>query len=170
MALDVQLLRSSFNVALARQPDLTHVFYEGLFARYPDARPLFDGAHMASQEQMLGEALVAVLDHLEDVPWLQSTLTGLGAKHADYGVTPQMYDWVGDVLIATLANANGEQWTAAHTAVWQEAYAAIVAMMLAGYPDARPASQADSEHKVKGGRMRRLLSSMFDRSTKPTRQ
>jgi len=170
MALDVQLLRSSFNLALARQPELTHVFYDGLFARYPDARPLFHGADMASQEQMLAEALVAVLDHLDDVPWLRSTLAGLGARHAGYGVTPPMYDWVGDALIATLANANGEQWTAAHTAGWQEAYGAIVAMMLAGYPDAPPVSQADGEHKVKGGRVRRLLSSVFDRSTKPTRQ
>jgi len=164
MALDAQLLRNSFNLAVARQPDLTHVFYEQLFARYPAARPLFVRADMAVQEQMLGEALVAVLDHLEDVPWLQSTLGGLGAKHAGYGVTPNMYDWVGDVLVTTLARANGEQWTAAHTAGWQEAYGAIAAMMLEGYPAGRSAPLADRDRRVKGGRMRRLLSSMLGRS------
>ena len=168
MALDAQLLRNSFNLAVVRQPDLTHVFYEQLFARYPAARPLFVRADMAVQEQMLGEALVAVLDHLEDVPWLQSTLGGLGAKHAGYGVTPNMYDWVGDVLVTTLARANGEQWTAAHTAGWQEAYGAIAAMMLEGYPAARSAPQADRDRTVKGGRMRRLLSSMLGRSGRPT--
>src|SRR5215471_18877151 len=138
MALDALLLRSSFNRAVARQPDLTHVFYQRLFARYPDARPLFARADMAVQEQMLAEALVAVLDHLEDVPWLQSTLAGLGAKHAGYGVTREMYDWVGDVLDTTLATANGEQWTVAHTAAWQEAYGAIVTLMLEGYPATQP--------------------------------
>ena len=168
MALDVQLLRGSFNLALARQPDLTHVFYDQLFARYPAARPLFVRADMAVQEQMLGEALAAVLDHLEDVPWLQSTLAALGAKHAGYGVTRDMYDWVGDTLIATLAKANSEQWTPAHTAGWQEAYGAIVAMMLAGYPSARQASLAGGDGRVRGGRVRRLLRSMFGRSTKPT--
>jgi hemoglobin-like flavoprotein len=168
MALDVQLLRSSFNLALARQPDLTHVFYDQLFYRYPAARPLFVRADMAVQEQMLGEALVAVLDHLENVPWLQSTLVELGAKHAGYGVTREMYDWVGDTLIAALAKANGEQWTPAHAAGWQEAYRAIVALMLAGYPDARQASLAGGDGRVRGGRVRRLLRSMFGRSTKAT--
>jgi len=92
MALDTQALRSSFRLALEREPNLTHVFYGDLFARHPSARPLFDQTNMAIQEQMLGEALVAVMDHLDDVPWLQSTLAGLGAKHAGYGVTTDMYD------------------------------------------------------------------------------
>jgi len=134
MALDTRALRSSFNLALERQPDLTHVFYEELFTRHPDARPLFDGADMASQEQMLAEALVAVVDHLEDVPWLQSTLAGLGAKHAGYGVTSEMYDWVGEALVATLATATGPDWTAGVAGAWQDAYGAIAGMMLAGYP------------------------------------
>jgi len=167
MALDVQMLRGSFNLALARQPNMTHVFYDHLFASHPAARPLFVSADMAVQEQMLGEALVAVLDHLEDVPWLQSTLAELGAKHAGYGVTTEMYHWVGDSLIATLAKANGEQWTPAHTAGWGEAYGAIVAMMLAGYPDARQASLSGGDGRVREGRVRRLLRLMFGRSTKP---
>lgn len=134
MALDTQALQSSFSLALERQPDLTHVFYDDLFARHPAARPLFDHTDMAVQEQMLAQALVAVVDHLEDVGWLQSTLAGLGAKHAGYGVTSEMYSWVGESLVATLARANGQDWTAAVAAAWQDAYAAIVSMMLAGYP------------------------------------
>ena len=134
MAVDAQALRSSFGRALERQPDLTHVFYQDLFARHPAARPLFEHTDMALQEQMLAQALVAVMDHLEDASWLQSTLAGLGAKHVGYGVTNEMYGWVGESLIATLASANGQDWTAADTAGWQEAYGGIVTMMLAGYP------------------------------------
>ena len=168
MALDVQLLRGSFDLALARQPDLTHVFYGQLFTRYPAARPLFVRADMAVQERMLGEALVAVMENLEDASWLKSTLAGLGAKHAGYGVTREMYDWVGDVLVATLARANGEQWTVAHTAAWQEAYGAIVTLMLEGYPATQPASPAGDSKRVNGGRMRRLLDAVFGRSGRPT--
>jgi hemoglobin-like flavoprotein len=134
MALDAQALRGSFNRALERQPDLTHVFYGELFSRYPAARSLFDGTDMAAQEAMLAEALVAVMDHLEDVPWLQSTLAGLGAKHSSYGVTSEMYDWVGESLVATLASANGDHWSAELAAKWQEAYGTIASLMLAGYP------------------------------------
>ena len=134
MALDTQALQGSFRLALASEPNLTHVFYDDLFARHPAARPLFGQTDMASQERMLGEALVAVMDHLDDVPWLQSTLAGLGAKHAGYGVTTDMYDWVGESLLATLAGAAGRDWTDDLAASWQEAYGAIVSMMLAGYP------------------------------------
>jgi hemoglobin-like flavoprotein len=145
MGLDVSVLRNSFQLALDRQPHLTRIFYQELFARNPEAQPLFAGTDMAVQEQMLGEALVAVLDHLEDAPWLQSTLAALGAKHAGYGVTPEMYDPVGRALIATLRTAVGDEWTAGDTAAWQEALGAITGMMLAGYPAApiaRPASTA----------------------------
>src|SRR5215471_17769012 len=169
MALETQLLRRSFNLALARQPDLTHVFYGQLFTRYPAARPLFVRADMAVQERMLGEALVAVMENLEDASWLKSTLAGLGAKHAGYGVTREMYDWVGDVLVATLARANGEQWTVAHTAAWQEAYGAIVTLMLEGYPATQPTLQAGGDGRVSGGRLRRFVSSIFGRSSRPVR-
>jgi hemoglobin-like flavoprotein len=144
MALDIQSLRSSFDLALAREPRLTHVFYEDLFARHPAARSLFQQTDMAVQEQMLAEALVAVMDHLDDVPWLQTTLAGLGAKHAGYGVTNEMYSWVGESLVATMAGATAADWTADVATAWQDAYGAIVSMMLAGYPAGRAAA-ADGE-------------------------
>ncbi len=144
MALDVSLLRTSFDMALARQPDLTHVFYQELFARHPAAGPLFVGTDMAVQEQMLAEALVSVLDHLEDAPWLQETLAALGAKHAGYGVTREMYGWVGEALIATLAGAIGDEWTERQTAAWQEAFGAIAGMMLDGYPRAPSSATAST--------------------------
>src|SRR5215831_258603 len=102
MAVDVQVLRSSFDRALQRQPDLRHVFYDDLFARHPSARQLFERTDMGAQEQMLAAALVAVMDHLEGADWLQSSGRSLGSKHAGYGVTSEMYDWVGESLIATL--------------------------------------------------------------------
>jgi hemoglobin-like flavoprotein len=81
---------------------------------------------------MLTEALVAVLDHLEDAPWLESELQSLGAKHLDYGVTPEMYGWVGDALLRTLAEAAGSAWTPELQAAWAEAYGAIAGLMQRG--------------------------------------
>ena len=133
MALDVQLLRQSFDLVVERQPDLTKRFYEVLFERYPQTRAMF-GRHNApaKQEKMLQEALVAVLDHLEDAAWLQQTLGGLGAKHETYGVTREMYSWVGDALLLTLAEVGGDNWSPALDAAWAEAYGAISSMMQAG--------------------------------------
>lgn len=132
MALNATLLRDSFALVIDRQPQLVHRFYEILFSRYPQAKPLFSRNSAAKQEEMLGAALVAVLDHVEDAAWLESTLKGMGAKHVDYGVTKEMYGWVGDSLLATLAEVAGPDWTPPLVAAWTEAYGAIASLMQAG--------------------------------------
>lgn len=132
MALNATLLRESFGLVIERQPQLVHRFYEILFSRYPQAKPLFSRNSPAKQEEMLGAALVAVLDHVEDAAWLESTLKGMGAKHVDYGVKNEMYGWVGESLLATLAEVAGKDWTPALAAAWTEAYGAIASLMQAG--------------------------------------
>lgn len=132
MGLDVQLLRESFDLVVERSPNLTHRFYEILFERYPQTQEMFPPHRRERQEGMLTEALVAVLDHLEDAPWLTSALHALGAKHLDYGVTSEMYGWVGDALLRTLAEAAGKAWTPELRAAWAEAYGAIAGLMQQG--------------------------------------
>lgn len=132
MALQVELLRTSFDTVIARQPDLPHVFYEELFERHPEARALFFRKPLATQERMLAETLVAGLDHLEDDGWLRANLGELGARHTEYGVTEEMYGWVAHTLVDTLARVAGDDWSPAHDAAWRDALAAIAALMLAG--------------------------------------
>jgi len=129
MSLNAPLLRSSFELVVTRQPKLVHRFYEILFERYPQVKPLFGRNAPAKQEEMLTSALVAVLDHIEDAPWLVSTLGQLGAKHDGYGVTKEMYGWVGASLLAALAEAAGSDWSPALESAWTDAYGAIVGLM-----------------------------------------
>jgi hemoglobin-like flavoprotein len=132
MSLNVAALRGSFDLVIERAPNLTHRFYEILFERYPQARSLFGKGATRAQEEMLTRALVAVLDHLEDAPWLEETLGALGNKHVDYGVTNEMYAWVGDALLSTLAEVAGPDWTPEVAGAWTEAYDAIAALMTGG--------------------------------------
>jgi hemoglobin-like flavoprotein len=131
MALNIELLRSSFGVVAEANPGFVSRFYEILFERYPQTRGLFTPGGAQRQAEMLTGALVAVMDHLEDAPWLQDTLGALGAKHVGYGVTREMYDWVGASLLATLAEVAGPAWTAELEAAWAEAYGVIVSLMVA---------------------------------------
>lgn len=132
MSLNVPVLRQSFEIVVERAPNLTHRFYEILFTRYPQAQRLFGRNPQRVQEEMLTRALVAVMDHIEDAAWLRETLGALGDKHVGYGVTNEMYAWVGDALLATLAEVAGEAWTPEVAAAWTEAYGAIAGMMMAG--------------------------------------
>lgn len=84
------------------------------------------------QQMMLYQALVAVLDHLEDAFWLEDALKKYGARHAEYGVTEEMYDWFGECLFETLAKIEGPAWTPPLAAAWTEAYRIISGFMKAG--------------------------------------
>jgi hemoglobin-like flavoprotein len=143
--MDIALLRSSFALVIDRCPELIHRFYEILFQRYPQARPLFGRNPRNTQEKMLTEALVAVLNRLEDGEWFTRTLETLGEKHVAYGVTDEMYGWVGESLLAALAEAAGPEWTAAMNESWSAAYGAIATTMQAGARRAtRPAAKDQS--------------------------
>ena len=132
MGLDVDALRESFELVITRSPTLTVRFYEILFARYPDVRSLFGRNTAAKQEEMLSRALSAIIDHLEDAPWLTETLGAMGAKHVDYGVKDEMYAWVGYSLLETLAEVAAAEWTPRVESAWRQAYGAITDLMQTG--------------------------------------
>lgn len=140
MSLDAARLRSSLDLVLERQPAITPRFYEILFERYPQVRPLFGRNAASAQARMLQEAIVAVVDHLDDAGWLTSTLGAMGRKHVDYGVTPEMYAWVADSLVRTLAEVAADDWTPETEAAWTTALLAIRDLMLAGAEDVQIAS------------------------------
>lgn len=132
MALNVALLRSSFEMVVEREPMLTSRFYDVLFERYPQVRALFHRRPPEVQQLMLRQALIAVLDHMEEADWLEDTLRGLGAQHVDYGVTEEMYGWVGESLLATIAEAAGSAWNAELNEAWTTALDAISGLMKDG--------------------------------------
>jgi hemoglobin-like flavoprotein len=132
MALQTRLLRASFDIVIDMEPELTRHFYDTLFERHPEARSLFGRTDPTNQQRMLQEALIAVLDHLDDAAWLGENLAALGRRHDEYGVTPEMYAWVGDALLTTLADIAGDIWNDDLQVAWGDAFEAIRDAMLAG--------------------------------------
>lgn len=135
MNLNASLIRSTFSAAAENEPRLVQNFYNLLFTRYPQVKPMFSRNAPDKQAQMLQEALVAVVDHLDDATWLADTLRAMRRKHLDYGVEPQMYDWVGECLLAALADAAGDSWSDEAAQAWTEAYQALAGLMLNGAQD-----------------------------------
>jgi hemoglobin-like flavoprotein len=125
-------LRASFQLVVEKEPLVFERFYDILFARRPTVRRLFRSHGRTAQAEMLTRALVSVLDRLEDAAWLEETLGGLGSKHVAYGVTDEMYEWVGEALLATLEEVAGPDWTPDVAADWSEVYGEIAALMKKG--------------------------------------
>lgn len=132
MSLEVESLRSSFALVVERDPNIVKHFYDTLFERYPAAKALFTRNNPAAQQRMLTQALAGVIENLENPEWLTEKLGAMGKRHESYGASAQAYDWVGECLLATIADIAGDDWTPHLEQAWTDAYGAIVSLMLAG--------------------------------------
>ncbi|MDL9948329.1 globin domain-containing protein [Gordonia sp. ABSL11-1] len=128
-----QLLEESLAIVDLPDDGLTLRFYEILFARYPAVQPMFR-RDITTQADMLRTAIISVLDHLDNAEWLSSNLGWLGRRHAGMGVTPPMYDAVGECMIAAMAEIGGDAWTSEMSDAWTDALTAVSSMMVDGYP------------------------------------
>lgn len=133
---DVVSLKDSIERVIARDPAMKHDFYDAfyrhLFALHPKTWPLFFRTPPAMQEKMLADTVVSIIEHVDGAPWLAEKLAAMGRKHVEYRVKPEMYGFLGDALVAALAEIEGENWNASLARSWREAYDAIAAIMLAG--------------------------------------
>ncbi len=127
---NTKLLRDTLELTLARDDSFPTRFYERLFAAHPGVRALFHRSTPGAQNKMFAQKLTVLVDHLEDPAWLGRELRTLADNHKTYGVTPEMYPWVGEALIATLREACGPSWSDEAERAWTEAYASLVAAIL----------------------------------------
>ncbi len=132
MSLDKHLLRQNLDLVVGFAPRTIEYFYRVLFERHPEARPLFHRRSLEEQQLLLFDALAWCVNHLDDWGELGRVLVPLGELHEEYGVTPEMYEWVGDALIDTLAHISGTVWDDELERSWREAYAILMNVMLAG--------------------------------------
>ncbi len=127
---DVRLLRDTLELTLARDDSFPTRFYQLLFEAHPEVRALFHRNSPGAQNKLFAQKLTAVVDHLDDPAWLGRELADLAANHERYGVTAEMYPWVGQALIATLREACSDVWTPATERAWTDAYASLVTAIL----------------------------------------
>jgi len=104
-------------------------FYAWLFLRRPELRLLFPPA-MDEQRDRLFRALVRIVESLSTPDEMARYLAHLGRDHRKYGVEPEMYEAVGEALVATLRTFAAEAFTPAAEEAWTQTYAAAAALMI----------------------------------------
>jgi hemoglobin-like flavoprotein len=127
--IDPEVLRSSLEAVLAMDDTFPRRFYEILFERHPEVKALFVRATPGAQRKMFAQKLCAIVDHVADAEWMARELHKLRATHDQYGVTDEMYPWVGDALIETLREALGPDFSPDTERNWREAYAVLTEVL-----------------------------------------
>jgi methyl-accepting chemotaxis protein len=134
--MDIDALETSFDLVAPRGDELTEIFYARLFDAAPEVKPLFAGADMARQRQMLLAALVLLRQSLRNLDAVLPALRKLGARHVAYGTKPAHYPLVGATLIGAMETVAGEEWQLRYAQAWSEAFGVVAAVMLEGAAEA----------------------------------
>lgn len=72
---------------------LTATFYQRLFDKHPDVKPMFSKADMTFQTAKVYEVIQVAVRFLDDMAQVQPLLEDIGVRHArDYGVLKGHYD------------------------------------------------------------------------------
>lgn len=129
-AIDIELLESSFNALAPHADELVTRFYEELFERYPQVRPMFRNTDINQQKKKLIAALVLVINNLRKPEALAKALQELGTRHHTYGVMPDHYPLVAETLLDVMGEMAGELWTDEVASAWENALNHIAQVMI----------------------------------------
>jgi hemoglobin-like flavoprotein len=128
MTLQVFILEQSFNRILMQKQAFAEAFYDQLFERFPQVKPLFINTDLKRQQNKLLGALTMVVSNLRHPEKLAEPLKELGRRHEFYHVLSEHYPMVGTILVQTLARFDSE-WTLELQMAWIGAYETIVEQM-----------------------------------------
>ncbi len=128
----IQLLETSFAAVAPRGAELVELFYEHLFADYPEVIPMFANTVPAEQQKKLLASLKLVVDNIRKPEKLGPALEQMGARHVQYGTKEAHYPAVGATLLKSLAEIAGDLWNDELQDAWATAYGAISEIMLQG--------------------------------------
>lgn len=127
---NIKLLEQSYSAIAPKGEHIVKRFYEELFERYPDVKPLFANVSQKAQQNKLLAALQLVVTNLRNPNNLSSALQQLGARHKNYGANADLYKAVSATLLDVLKEEAGEQWNDEINQVWAEALDNISSSML----------------------------------------
>lgn len=126
-----ELVRQSWINVLPIQETAAELFYERLFACYPEVAPLFKD-DMQEQGQKLMKMLDRAVGSLDDMDALTEPLKQSGRAHRAYGVKEEDYAKVADCLLWTLEQGLGEAFDEKTREAWSVTYASLSGLMIEG--------------------------------------
>lgn len=134
MSLNVELLVETFERAKRENGGPRKLglrFYERLFEKYPQVKPLFK-TPPEQQHVKLMASVAAIVASLKEPDRLLPYLRAMGVRHIQYGTQDGHYNAVGENLVAVLGehlSAEGE-WTEEMATCWHEALQTVSDIMI----------------------------------------
>ncbi len=123
------LVKSTFKQFLESGDSGSIRFYEHLFEKAPQLRELF-GDDIERQARMFIQSLNVIVGSLSSTERAARVLKRLGEKHHGYGVETDHYSVMGTVLVATIRDVLGDDFSDEATEAWTAAFRLISSIMI----------------------------------------
>lgn len=133
----ITLVQTSYQRLGPRLPDMAARFYQELFRRDPELRPLFT-TDLAEQQVRFAGKLTEIVESIPRLDELLAHTRALGARHLGYGARVADYQTVGAALFDALAAVLGDGFDPQTREAWVVAYNLVAETMLDGAASARP--------------------------------
>jgi purine-binding chemotaxis protein CheW len=132
---DVEAIEESFALLAPQADALADRFYDELFLRYPDVKPMFANTQMSEQKRKLIAAVQLVVNNVRKPEALSEPLAALGARHQALGAELPHYEAVAQTMLKVLEELAGDAWNERYAKAWVQALELVATGMLAGYTD-----------------------------------
>lgn len=132
-SIDEVSLIKGYDLSLDKMIEVADVFYNDLFDSHPETSALFEASDKSSQSAKLTDAIKLLVENLHNEDALLNTLSQLGVRHQQYGVKPEYYPIVAEILVASFKKVIGRHWTKAVSKAWVELLTAASEIMCSAY-------------------------------------
>ena len=127
----VEEVRRTFDLLVDQGTAPVELFYERLFQRAPWVRHLFQEDESRQARKFL-QSLRVIVSALHTPIKHVAVLQGLGERHEGYGVQPEHYALVSEVLIEVFAERLGGEFTLEARRAWERALELMATIMMGG--------------------------------------
>jgi len=126
----ISLIRANWRGVIDRSEEASQLFYQLLFARNPQLKPMFERTDMVRLRQKMMATLDGVVRSIDEFEELIRELRPLGRAHAGYGVVAAHYGMVADAFLDRMQGMLGLAFTPEARKAWATALEFIAGVML----------------------------------------
>lgn len=127
-------LTESVAKILSHEAELSLDFYERFFDRIPQAETFFNGTNMRHQAAVLRMSLQIIEQYFTHrFEAIGDYLRVIGFKHLEREIPQELYAKWRDILLDTLKEFHGGEWTETLNLAWTDALNLSIDTMLEGY-------------------------------------
>ncbi|MFT5164677.1 MAG: nitric oxide dioxygenase, partial [Alteromonadaceae bacterium] len=126
------IVKSTAPVLAKEGEAITTLFYQKLFANYPELKNVFNMANQSKGEQAkaLADSVFQYATHIDKLETLGDTVTRIAEKHASLQVAPEHYPIVGKYLLEAICDHLSLAADDPVIIAWGEAYGALAAIFV----------------------------------------